>query len=128
MRALCGHGAKMVRLDAYGYVTKKIGTRCFFEVRHPPHTAVFNPQAKLMSTPQTACMRNYTQEDTLYHKGIVAQEPEVWDILKDLEKISDEHESRYNSQVPLSIALRLLGFLSQKCISLQCDCNATVCR
>jgi hypothetical protein len=32
LRSLCKRGARMVRLDAYGYVTKKLGTRCFFEV------------------------------------------------------------------------------------------------
>ena len=33
LRSLCERGARMVRLDAYGYATKKKGTRCFFEVR-----------------------------------------------------------------------------------------------
>ena len=28
---LCARGAKIVRLDAFGYVTKIPGTRCFFE-------------------------------------------------------------------------------------------------
>ncbi len=32
LRSLCERGARMVRLDAYGYATKKKGTRCFFEV------------------------------------------------------------------------------------------------
>lgn len=32
LRSLCARGARMVRLDAYGYATKKKGTRCFFEV------------------------------------------------------------------------------------------------
>ena len=36
LRALCSRGARMVRLDAYGYVTKKPGTRCFMEARAPP--------------------------------------------------------------------------------------------
>lgn len=31
LRSLCEHGAKIVRLDAFGYCTKKIGTRCFME-------------------------------------------------------------------------------------------------
>ncbi|CAL5229827.1 g13231 [Coccomyxa viridis] len=31
LRSLCERGARMVRLDAYGYATKKKGTRCFFE-------------------------------------------------------------------------------------------------
>jgi len=30
LRNLCGHGAKMVRLDAFAYTTKKPGTSCFF--------------------------------------------------------------------------------------------------
>ncbi|MGC9311270.1 MAG: sucrose phosphorylase [Sediminispirochaetaceae bacterium] len=30
LRSLCGHGAKMVRLDAFAYTTKKRGTSCFF--------------------------------------------------------------------------------------------------
>ncbi len=33
LRSLCARGARMVRLDAYGYATKKMGTRCFFEVQ-----------------------------------------------------------------------------------------------
>ena len=33
LRALCSRGARVIRLDAYGYVTKKPGTRCFMEVR-----------------------------------------------------------------------------------------------
>lgn len=33
LASLCEHGAKIVRLDAFGYATKKPGTRCFFEVR-----------------------------------------------------------------------------------------------
>ena len=32
LRSLCERGARMVRLDAYGYATKKKDTRCFFEV------------------------------------------------------------------------------------------------
>lgn len=32
LAALCHAGAKIVRLDAFGYATKKAGTRCFFEV------------------------------------------------------------------------------------------------
>lgn len=32
LASLCHHGAKIVRLDAFGYATKKPGTRCFFEV------------------------------------------------------------------------------------------------
>ena len=32
LASLCEHGAKIVRLDAFGYATKKPGTRCFFEV------------------------------------------------------------------------------------------------
>ena len=36
LRSLCSRGARMVRLDAYGYVTKKPGTRCFMEARSPP--------------------------------------------------------------------------------------------
>ncbi|KAK9865185.1 hypothetical protein WJX84_007242 [Apatococcus fuscideae] len=31
MRALCSKGAKLVRLDAFGYATKKRDTKCFFE-------------------------------------------------------------------------------------------------
>lgn len=31
MRNLCERGAKMIRLDAFGYVTKQPGTRCFME-------------------------------------------------------------------------------------------------
>ena len=27
---LCSHGAKMIRLDAFAYATKKAGTSCFF--------------------------------------------------------------------------------------------------
>ena len=30
--ALGRRGCKMVRLDAFGYATKKLGTRCFMEV------------------------------------------------------------------------------------------------
>lgn len=33
MKALCSRGARLVRLDAFGYATKKRGTPCFFEVR-----------------------------------------------------------------------------------------------
>ncbi len=33
LEALCAAGARIVRLDAFGYATKKPGTRCFFEVR-----------------------------------------------------------------------------------------------
>ena len=33
MRLLCRRGAKLLRLDAFGYVTKKLGTPCLFEVR-----------------------------------------------------------------------------------------------
>jgi hypothetical protein len=36
LASLCEHGAKIVRLDAFGYATKKPGTRCFFEVRSDP--------------------------------------------------------------------------------------------
>ncbi|CAL8469192.1 g8733 [Coccomyxa elongata] len=72
LRSLCGHGARMIRLDAYGYVTKKPGTRCFFE------------------------------------------EPEAWDILKDLEKISDEYDARLLCEVheeyATNIALALHGY------------------
>lgn len=32
LAALCHAGAKIVRLDAFGYATKRAGTRCFFEV------------------------------------------------------------------------------------------------
>lgn len=32
LESLCERGAKIVRLDAFGYATKKLGTRCFFEV------------------------------------------------------------------------------------------------
>ena len=32
MKALCSRGARLVRLDAFGYATKKRGTSCFFEV------------------------------------------------------------------------------------------------
>lgn len=32
LASLCHRGAKIVRLDAFGYATKKPGTRCFFEV------------------------------------------------------------------------------------------------
>lgn len=32
LASLCERGAKIVRLDAFGYATKKPGTRCFFEV------------------------------------------------------------------------------------------------
>jgi len=31
LRSLCARGAKLLRLDAFGYVTKKYGTPCFFE-------------------------------------------------------------------------------------------------
>jgi sucrose phosphorylase len=31
LASLCRSGAKVVRLDAFGYATKKAGTRCFFE-------------------------------------------------------------------------------------------------
>lgn len=32
--SLCKNGgAKLIRLDAFGYVTKKAGTSCFMEVR-----------------------------------------------------------------------------------------------
>jgi hypothetical protein len=34
LASLCEHGAKIVRLDAFGYATKKPGTRCFFEVQN----------------------------------------------------------------------------------------------
>lgn len=34
LRSLCERGARMVRLDAYGYATKKKDTRCFFEVNY----------------------------------------------------------------------------------------------
>lgn len=40
LRSLCSKGARMVRLDAYGYVTKKPGTRCFMEVRSAAHAAL----------------------------------------------------------------------------------------
>ncbi|EIE21097.1 sucrose phosphorylase [Coccomyxa subellipsoidea C-169] len=72
LRSLCSRGARMVRLDAYGYATKKPGTRCFFE------------------------------------------EPEAWQILKDLEKISDEYDSRLLCEVheeySTNIALALHGY------------------
>ena len=32
LKALCDSGAKIVRLDAFGYATKKPGTPCFFQV------------------------------------------------------------------------------------------------
>ena len=32
LETLCKHGAKIIRCDAFGYCTKKRGTRCFFEV------------------------------------------------------------------------------------------------
>lgn len=32
LRSLCERGAKLIRLDAFGYATKKVGTKCFFEV------------------------------------------------------------------------------------------------
>ena len=32
LRSLCARGARLLRLDAFGYVTKKYGTKCFFEV------------------------------------------------------------------------------------------------
>ncbi|KAK9837666.1 hypothetical protein WJX74_002520 [Apatococcus lobatus] len=31
MKALCSRGARLVRLDAFGYATKKRGTSCFFQ-------------------------------------------------------------------------------------------------
>lgn len=35
LRALCEKGAaKLIRLDAFGYVTKKAGTSCFMLVSH----------------------------------------------------------------------------------------------
>lgn len=38
LRSLCKNGgAKLIRLDAFGYVTKKAGTNCFMEVRHGLH-------------------------------------------------------------------------------------------
>ena len=37
LRSLCHRGAKLLRLDAFGYVTKKPGTPCFFEVRGVPN-------------------------------------------------------------------------------------------
>jgi sucrose phosphorylase len=30
LRSLCGHGISMLRLDAFAYVTKRLGTNCFF--------------------------------------------------------------------------------------------------
>lgn len=30
-------GARVIRLDAFGYFTKKLGTRCFFEVKVLSH-------------------------------------------------------------------------------------------
>ncbi|KAK9815406.1 hypothetical protein WJX72_003171 [[Myrmecia] bisecta] len=51
LRSLGTQGAKLIRLDAFGYVTKKPGTRCFFE------------------------------------------EPEVWDLLKDLDEAAQEHDT-----------------------------------
>ena len=44
LRSLCSQGARMVRLDAYGYVTKKPGTRCFMEARARPRPS--NPLGK----------------------------------------------------------------------------------
>jgi len=38
LRSLCKNGgAKLIRLDAFGYVTKKAGTNCFMEVRRAVH-------------------------------------------------------------------------------------------
>lgn len=33
--ALCKQGARLVRLDAFGYMTKKLDTPCFFQARSP---------------------------------------------------------------------------------------------
>lgn len=51
LRSLCGHGARMIRLDAYGYVTKKPGTRCFFEVRKASHPAKISLIARWHASP-----------------------------------------------------------------------------
>lgn len=34
LRSLGTRGAKLIRLDAFGYATKAPGTRCFFQVSH----------------------------------------------------------------------------------------------
>jgi hypothetical protein len=44
--SLRNNGASVIRLDAFGYFTKKLGTRCFFEVGS-----------------QESCMASYTRKE-----------------------------------------------------------------
>ena len=43
LRSLGTRGAKLVRLDAFGYATKQPGTRCFFQVSKPSSRASLDP-------------------------------------------------------------------------------------
>ena len=45
--SLCGRGCSLIRLDAFGYTTKRKGTNCFFvepEVRRPRFTSSMHCQ------------------------------------------------------------------------------------
>jgi len=50
---LCCSGAKIVRLDAFGYVTKEPGTRCFFQ--EPEVWKLLDMVEKIVHDKDTGC-------------------------------------------------------------------------
>lgn len=48
LRSLGTRGSKLVRLDAFGYATKKPGTRCFFQVMLPHNSHTMDPCCDVM--------------------------------------------------------------------------------
>ena len=99
LRALCGRGTRVIRLDAYGYVTKKPGTRCFMEARALPRHAKYLRGCCFLRA--CACHRLGFQPvpwASLSREVCLVQEPEAWQILEDLEKIADEYQVRWAAQ------------------------------
>ena len=84
----------MIRLDAFGYVTKKPGTKCFFEVS----------PAQEPSQPVTDLSRSAAVP---LRAVLGLQEPEVWDFLQGVDKLTDEYGTR-----------------SAGCWALSCGCAA----
>ena len=98
LRSLCKRGASLIRVDAFGYVTKKKGTRCFFEVQTV--SCALSAQAPLCMYEMVQGCGNACMYETDGCVGL--QEPEVWQLLEWLESIASEYGTKC---VPLALLI-----------------------
>ena len=116
--ALCKQGARLVRLDAFGYMTKKLDTPCFFQARNPQSWLLTPHLGETLPTPEAVSCNILTKSNlsaglTQYtRKGqhlipfmnwpsqplkVLVQEPEVWDFLEKVNNLTQDYGTRSGS-------------------------------